>query len=147
MASKKSTVSKAQRALQALDIAIDFDGTLVYHDYPAIGAVVPGAFEVLKKLQAAGHRLRLWTMRSDGSSYGDTLTAAIEFCRSQGVEFEGHNSYPQTWTSSPKMLASIYIDDAALGCPLRKMAEGTRQVVDWERVEQLLLAQGVLLGD
>ena len=44
-------------------IAIDFDGTLVEHKYPEIGKEIPFAFETLKRLQADGHRLILWSVR------------------------------------------------------------------------------------
>ena len=45
-------------------IAIDFDGTIVEHKYPAIGAPIKGAIDTIKELQARGHRIILWTMRS-----------------------------------------------------------------------------------
>ena len=32
-------------------IAVDFDGTIVEHKYPAIGKEIPFAIETLKKLQ------------------------------------------------------------------------------------------------
>ena len=48
-------------------IAVDFDGTVVEHDFPEIGKAVPGALEGLKKLQSAGHRLVLWTCRGGRS--------------------------------------------------------------------------------
>ena len=38
-------------------IAIDFDGTCVYHDYPYVGKDI-GAVPVLKELVAAGHKLK-----------------------------------------------------------------------------------------
>jgi len=95
-------------------IAIDFDGTLVEHRYPAIGRIIPFAFETLKALQAKKHRLILWSHRS-----GKELEEAVEFCRSQGVEFYAVNkNYPEEeWNEldSRKILADIYIDDRNLG--------------------------------
>ena len=41
-------------------IAVDFDGTIVEHRYPAIGNEQPFAIETLKKLSEEGHRLILW---------------------------------------------------------------------------------------
>ena len=38
-------------------IAVDFDGTIVEHKYPAIGKEIPFAFETLRKLQTEHHRL------------------------------------------------------------------------------------------
>ena len=45
-------------------IAIDFDGTCVTHEYPNIGKDI-GAIPVLKQLVKDGHKLILYTMRSD----------------------------------------------------------------------------------
>ena len=42
-------------------IAVDFDGTIVEHKYPAIGKEIPFAFETLRKLQTEHHKLILWS--------------------------------------------------------------------------------------
>lgn len=119
-------------------LAIDFDGTLVRHEFPAIGPEVPGAFEWLRRFQAAGASLILWTMRSDGPErQEDTpLADAVAFCRERGVEFWGVNSNPgqHSWTSSRKVFAHAYIDDAAFGCPLVPPSDGKRAYVDWSVV-------------
>ena len=47
-----------------MDIVIDFDGTVVTHEFPKVGRDI-GADKVLKELVAAGHNLILFTMRSD----------------------------------------------------------------------------------
>lgn len=117
-----------------MQIAVDFDGTIVDHRYPKIGQPVPDAFKWLKEFAAAGAKLFLWTMRSDGPD-GPMLTEAVEFCRKNGVEFSGVNANPQEWTTSPKCYAHIYIDDAAFGCPLMDNPRcGGRQMVDWSEV-------------
>lgn len=115
-------------------IAVDFDGTLCEHKYPDIGREVPGAFAVLKELQAAGHRLILWTMRCDSPKEGPVLTDAVRWCADRGVTFWGINCNPEqhTWSKSPKQYAHVYIDDAALGCPL-VFGKG-RPFVDWAAV-------------
>lgn len=101
-------------------IAVDFDGTIVEHDFPRIGRSVPGAIEWLKIFQSAGARLILYTMRSDGQKAGNVLTQAVQYCTENGLEFWGINRNPEqdSWTSSPKCYAELYIDDAAFGCPL-----------------------------
>lgn len=95
-------------------IAIDFDGTIVEHRYPSIGRIRPFAFEAMKALQSKNHRLILWSYRS-----GKELEEAVEFCRSNGVEFYAINkNYPEEeWNNndSRKILADIYIDDRNLG--------------------------------
>ena len=45
-----------------MTIAVDFDGTIVEHKYPAIGRELPFAIETLKKLRDEHHRLILWTV-------------------------------------------------------------------------------------
>ena len=110
-------------------IAVDFDGTIVRHDYPRIGSEAPNAFKVLRSLQADGHKLILLTMRCDKD-----LKDALAFCADRGVKFWAVNDNPDqhSWTSSPKVYAQLYIDDLALGTP---MADGT---VDWFKIEKLI---------
>ncbi len=95
-------------------LAIDFDGTIVEHRYPAIGRTRPFAFETLKALQKKNHRLILWSHRS-----GSELDDAVFFCRENGLEFYAVNkNYPEErWdeNDSRKILADIYIDDRNLG--------------------------------
>ncbi len=95
-------------------IAVDFDGTIVEHRYPAIGKEKLFAFETLKALQKQGHQLILWTFRS-----GKELDDAVEFCRKNGVEFYAVNkSYPEeefTSELSRKINADLFIDDRNLG--------------------------------
>ena len=95
-------------------IAIDFDGTIVEHKYPAIGHQRPFAFDTLKLLQKKGHQLILWTHRS-----GQTLEEAVNYCKEHGVEFYAVNrNYPEEkWDTqdSRKINADLYIDDRNLG--------------------------------
>jgi len=120
----------------AIYIAIDFDGTIVKHEFPRIGELLPGATRVIGKLSnVAGVRLILLTMRSDipEASY---LTDAVDFCRRNGIEFWRHNENPdqEEWTSSRKVHSHFLIDDTAVGVPLKTTA-GDRPWVDWEAVE------------
>ena len=97
-------------------IAVDFDGTIVEHRYPAIGKELPFAIETLRKLVKEGHRLILWTVRE-----GKCLDEAIEFCRSRGLEFYAVNrDYPEEEQErnnhfSRKLKADLWIDDRNLG--------------------------------
>ena len=96
-------------------IAVDFDGTIVEHEYPKIGREIPFATETLRKLQHnPHHRLILWTMRT-----GKELEEAIEFCRERGVIFYAHNeNYPSEELdkeTSRKLMADLYIDDRNIG--------------------------------
>jgi hypothetical protein len=116
-------------------IAIDFDGTCVTHDYPRVGKDI-GAVPVLKKLTDSGHQLILNTMRS-----GDELADAIQWFIDNDIPLYGVNENPtqKSWTASPKVYAHLYIDDAALGCPLMfDHTVSNRPFVNWELVDQYI---------
>jgi hypothetical protein len=100
---------------KSLVIAVDFDGTVVEHKYPAIGKEMPFAFATLKKLQSKGHRLIMWTYR-----HGKTLDEAVEYCRQNGLEFYAVNrSFPEEKfdpeTASRKLDCDMFIDDRNVG--------------------------------
>jgi hydroxymethylpyrimidine pyrophosphatase-like HAD family hydrolase len=95
-------------------IAVDFDGTIVEHEYPKIGKENLFAFRTLKELEKQGARLILWTFRT-----GKELDEAVEYCKNNGIEFYAVNkNYPEEVmdeTVSRKIDADIYIDDKNLG--------------------------------
>ena len=123
-----------------MDIAIDFDGTIVTHEYPNIGEDIPNALPVIKKLIKFGHNIILNTMRS-----GSTLVDAVQYLEQNDIKLYGINNHPtqSKWTTSPKVYAQLYIDDAALGCPLVHIP-GRQLYVDWVEVEKLLIKQGYI---
>ena len=110
-----------------LIIAIDFDGTIVEDAYPKIGKPMIFAFETMKKLQSEGHRLILWTYRSDKK-----LQEAVDFCKQQGLEFYAINkSYPEEEFDgkiSRKINATFFVDDRNIG-----------GFIGWTAVHKLLL--------
>lgn len=97
-------------------IAVDFDGTIVTHQYPKIGKEIPFAVETLKMLAGDGHALILWTVRE-----GALLAEAVEWCRNKGLEFYAVNSnYPEEKEDENqrigrKLRADLFIDDRNLG--------------------------------
>lgn len=136
-------------------ISVDFDGTCVSHEFPNIGEDI-GAVPVLKELVKNGHRLILFTMRSDISNPtsedknihlkgGEYLTDAINWFKENNIPLYGIQTNPtqHTWTTSPKAYAQLYIDDAALGCPLI-FGEHERPYVDWQMVYKILVARGII---
>lgn len=126
-------------------IGIDFDGTCVSHEFPYVGKDI-GSVPVLKKLVENGHSLILWTMRSD-SSKGLFLAAAVKWFTDNEIPLYGIQTNPtqSAWTSSPKAYCEMYIDDAALGCPIKYDREiSSRDFVDWSRVEEILIEKGVI---
>ncbi len=117
-------------------LGLDFDGTCVTHDYPKVGRDI-GASVVLKKFIKNGWKICLNTMRS-----GDTLQEAVDWFEDTGIELYGINKNPDqhTWTKSTKVYAHLYIDDAALGCPLITPVLG-RPYVDWKTVSKLVFGE------
>mgnify|MGYP000003737650 FL=1 len=94
-------------------IAVDFDGTIVEHEYPRIGRERPFAVATLKQFKADGHILILWTYRE-----GTPLEEAVEWCRRRGLEFHCVNSndpFDNASTGPRKIHADIYIDDRNVG--------------------------------
>ena len=78
-------------------IAVDFDGTIVEHKYPAIGRELPFATETLRMLIRDRHKLILWS---------------VEFYavnRDYPEESREHDSF------SRKLKADLFIDDRNIG--------------------------------
>lgn len=97
-------------------IAVDFDGTIVEHKYPAIGQEIPFATETLKMLIQERHKLILWSVRE-----GELLDEAVKWCKERGVEFYAVNrDYPEETREgnnhfSRKLKADLFIDDRNIG--------------------------------
>ncbi|MEE4241078.1 MAG: hypothetical protein V2I36_06405 [Desulfopila sp.] len=129
-------------------ICVDFDGTIVDHRFPEIGAPVPGAIKWMKRLNKYGAKLILYTMRSDSALFTTALSEALEYLRKEGVELYGVNENPtqKSWTVSPKVNADVYVDDLAFGCPLIFPKGFARPCADWSEIgpelERMCLSRG-----
>lgn len=122
-------------------IAIDFDGTCVTNDFPDIGADI-GAVPVLEELIRKGHRLILLTNRTN-----EPLKQAELWFKAYGIPLYAVNQNPVQWkfSKSPKIYAELYIDDAALGCPLKKDGGiSPKPFADWEKIKELLKNQKII---
>lgn len=97
-------------------IAVDFDGTIVTHEYPHIGEELPFATETLRMLIRDHHKVILWSVRE-----GKLLQDAVDWCRERGVEFYAVNrDYPEEEKDknnhySRKLKADYFIDDRGIG--------------------------------
>ena len=125
-------------------IVLDFDGTVVKHAYPAVGEDI-GAVPVLRKLVSNGCKLILSTMRSRDSEGTDTLQPAVDWFAEHNLPLYGINENPaqKEWTSSPKAYGNLYIDDGALGAPL-KVDDCGSVYMDWSLVAAHLYYKGLL---
>ena len=125
-------------------IVLDFDGTVVKHAYPKVGDNI-GAVPVLKRLVNNGCQLVLSTMRSHNSEGVDTLQPALDWFAKHGIPLYGVNENPtqKVWTDSPKAYGNLYIDDGALGAPLKADEDGLAYI-DWNKVAVLMYYMGLL---
>ena len=94
-------------------IAVDFDGTLAVTQFPTIIEPKWNEIAICKALKKQGCILILWTCRC-----GEDLTAAVEWCKEHGLEFDYINeNVPENvekWgNDSRKIFAHEYIDDKA----------------------------------
>jgi len=107
-------------------LAIDFDGTIVRHEFPYIGALKPNAKEVINNLYDRGFGIFIWTCRD--STFHPKLVEKFEdaeptvfhvhdFLEKEGIKYDGINiNHPELeFHPVPKIYADIYIDDKQLG--------------------------------
>ena len=133
-----------------MKIYLDFDGTVVEHQYPAIGAENPHALRVIRALQDKGHTIILNTYRADLND--GSLEEALAYLSNPA------HGLKSITTSTPKKIhpgpfdltaslqfEKLYIADIAEGIPLipnRMMANGF--MVDWPSVETELMKADIL---
>ena len=92
-------------------IAVDFDGTLCENKWPEIGMPNEELIEYLKKRQANGEKLILWTSRNE-----EQTKEAVEWCKKYGLIFDAVNdNLPEIVEAfggnCRKIFANEYIDD------------------------------------
>lgn len=118
-------------------VAIDFDGTLAYTDFPTILEPIPEAIEFVKQCNQAGVAVILWTCRT-----GHHLNEAVAWCKEHDLELNAVNNnlddwvgefytkYPTVHPDGRKVAADLYIDDKALGG------------IDWDKAFEWLRRNG-----
>lgn len=95
-------------------IAVDFDGTLCYSNWPELGEPNRPLIEYLRYQKRLGNKLILWTCRA-----GDALDSAVSWCKDQQLEFDAVNdNLPEIvemyGNNSRKITCDYYIDDRAV---------------------------------
>ena len=133
-----------------MTIYLDFDGTVVEHQYPALGAENPRAFRVIRALQVKGHHIILNTYRADIND--GSLAEALEYLNSLSnelspiTEHTARKIHPGPFDLTESLrFEKLYLDDIAEEIPLipnRMIANGF--MVDWLAVEQALIQVGIL---
>jgi hypothetical protein len=123
-------------------IAVDFDGTLVEHKWPDIGATNKQVLDYCKAEQENGARIILWTNRA-----GETLDAAVKWCEENGLRLDAVNDNIQAsvdyfGVNTRKIFADEFIDDRSntgFDLPYKPSEEGTTS--SWAEHETELAIQ------
>ena len=131
-------------------IYLDFDGTVVEHAYPEIGADNPSALGVIRRLQDAGHHIILNTYRADLND--GSLEEAINYLNHPGrnllpiTEHTALKINPPAWNWDQAVKENtLFIDDVSSGTPMipnRRLPYG--QQVDWKTLESWFEEKGVI---
>jgi hypothetical protein len=127
-----------------MTIYLDFDGTLVEHYYPELGAPNPHALRVITKLQANGHQLILNSYRADLND--GSLEEALAYLNSNG-EIKPITEHLEAKVNPPSFelveairSGELYIDDISVGIPMRRNKQlEYGMMVDWIELERILI--------
>lgn len=99
-----------------LVIAVDFDGTIVSHEFPKIGKPNKRIIGWLITQKKNGEKLILWTCRANKE-----LEEAVLWCKNNGIEFDAVNEDVDSVKNSDfgknkscKVCADMYLDDRNL---------------------------------
>jgi len=104
-------------------IAVDFDGTIVEHEFPDIGPLKPGAVDALKAFKKAGHQIVIWTCRK-----GEEERQLRSFLLEKRIPFDTVNTpVPGFDLGTRKIYADIYIDD-----------KGFRFQENWDELRKMI---------
>ena len=143
-----------------LTIYLDFDGTVVEHQFPKIGRCNFGCIEVIKKLQDAGHKIILNTYRADVG--GECMTDSLRLINDQYwmllVDRKSRDNFhlnpitdyePKKIHPSPfnmlltQKTGELFIDDVSAGIPLKPAVMTPTRMVDWNMLDSIFLHSGL----
>lgn len=132
-----------------MKIYLDFDGTVVEHYFPEIGAENPNAIQVIARLQSAGHDIVLNTYRADIDQ--KHVQEALDYIHSfeeiqQPIEkYLPEKLEPRSFDLEvAKECNQLYLDDIAEGIPMRRnIVLEFGMMVDWIALEKILEEAGL----
>jgi len=131
-----------------LTIFLDFDGTVVEHQAPRIGRENFGCMPVIRKLQEAGHTIILNTYRADYSS--EDLGKALRFINQHidvelfPIEATERKIFPPPWDWEHILETNtMFIDDQAMGMPVKRAVMSNGWMVDWSVLDQQFEKNGL----
>ena len=121
-------------------IYLDFDGTVVEHQYPSIGIYNTGCTEVIKKLKLAGHEIILNTYRANCND--GTLEEAVAYLTLKNLftyitSIQDEKIEPIAWNWEVHLEQQvIFIDDICEGIPTKPTDTAEYEIVDWQKVDE-----------
>lgn len=132
-----------------MKIYLDFDGTIVESDYPNIGKYNTGCFDVIKKLQNAGHIIVLNSYRCEANN--GTFDDAMNFLNNPLNNLKSITEFNENKIIPPEFnLQSfiqnkiIFIDDLCKGTPLKIATNKTdTTIVDFYSLDKLFLENNI----
>ena len=132
-----------------MTIYLDFDGTVVEHQYPSIGRENFGCFPVIKRLMEAGHKVILNTYRANLDK--ESLEKALAFINLHYIHelpyeitatTEKHQPPPWNWSMHHET-GVMYIDDQATYSPLKPAVMTNGKMVDWVELDRQFELHGM----
>lgn len=123
-------------------IYLDFDGTVVEHQYPIIGRYNKGSLELVRKLQDAGHEIVLNTYRIEikDNSFEESMSYLNDSKIIHPItKYTDVKIHPLDWNLDAAIeLGELFIDDIAKGIPLIPAVYSNTKMVDWDTIENEL---------
>lgn len=130
-----------------MKIYLDFDGTVVEHKYPKIGAYNEGCKEVIEALHSKGHEIILNTYRANINKkvLQDSIDYLNKLLSFKITEVTKQKINPPKWNFLQSSIdQKLYIDDICEGCPLKPTIFHNSNWVDWSEVENQLKEHNIL---
>lgn len=92
-------------------LGIDFDGTIVEHEFPSIGSLKPMAKTVINQLHSEGYQIVIWTCRA-----GQYEQDVRDFLTANEIWFDkiNENSDYVEFDTGRKIYGDLYIDDRGI---------------------------------
>lgn len=133
-----------------MEIYLDFDGTVVEHDWPKMGVPVPHAIDIITELQKQ-YPIVLNTYRANiDNERGTTgVEQAMGYLRANRIKISKvlhQKDMPPTWDMDYfNAIQRIYIDDAMreIGM-IPNRIRPTGEMVDWNFVKRELERKNIL---
>lgn len=123
-----------------MKIYLDFDGTIVEHQYPSIGKYIFECSEIIKKLYESNHKIILNTYRANCND--GTMEEAIDFLNKIQLmnyisSIQHKKIEPKSWNWNTHFEENIiFIDDICEGIPTLPTPTAEYEIVNWKELDK-----------